>query len=398
MVMAEAFDGCQYSVEVKSRFSLFLNEDLSNTDPDILLRESLKQRAERKKKAKTSHVENGLTEVKKTDALNEPKEQQNEVIATEPPCVPKISASLNQPLETQEEEHRNPKDAEASFPPPFRGRGAPRGFNRGFRGRYSATRPLAPDNSEPAGDMLPQNDICRPVGRARGRPRGIFSRGRGMQYTDYREQGRLNGPDHPSQRSPFRRDAYEQSDALGDCVTTDAVPENGDAEHIVAEQSVADQADSTANGELEVDVEEPKCYTLEEYKALRLANKPTITLASKEGRKPNDGKDVFANMVAHRKATDASEESTEEIETKHEEEQHFEINVSFMDRHLDRGRGRGFGGRGFERGRGFGPRGVGRPRGFRGDIRGRGFTRTAPPEGHAPPPVIYSDKDFPSLK
>lgn len=60
--------------------------------------------------------------------------------------------------------------------------------------------------------------------------------------------------------------------------------------------------------------EEPKSYTLEEYKAMRLSAKPALVLTTKGARKPNDGKDVFANMVAHRKLNEESDEEVEEVE------------------------------------------------------------------------------------
>lgn len=54
--MAGVDHAYQYSVEVKSRFSLFLDDTLNSEDPDILLSKLQSKRSEKTKKDK-SHVQ-----------------------------------------------------------------------------------------------------------------------------------------------------------------------------------------------------------------------------------------------------------------------------------------------------------------------------------------------------
>ncbi|CAH8618600.1 unnamed protein product [Schistosoma bovis] len=198
------------------------------------------------------------------------------------------------------------------------------------------------------------------------------------------------------------------------------MPESGDSEQVVRfaddRNEVEDQSEHAtaeneegvvANAETTVE-EEPKSYTLEEYKAMRQSSKPAILLNSKGLRKANDGKDVFANMVAHRKIQEVHEDiyEVEEKENEPEEHQSIDIDFSFADNFGSRRRGgRGFESRGFDRGRGVtrgaGPRSERGSRGrgqMRSDGRGRGFGRVLPINDHIPPPAIYNDQEFPSLK
>ncbi|VDO48814.1 unnamed protein product [Schistosoma margrebowiei] len=108
------------------------------------------------------------------------------------------------------------------------------------------------------------------------------------------------------------------------------MPESGDSEQVVrcsdGRNEVEDQSEhaTAENGEVvvvntETPVEEePKSYTLEEYKAMRQSSKPAVLLNNKGLRKANDGKDVFANMVAHRKIQEVHED-TYEVEEKENE-------------------------------------------------------------------------------
>lgn len=364
--MAEVDHAYQYSVEVKSRFSLFLDDNLNNEDPDLLI--SKLQQAKRNEKKKEKSVKGTV----KAESFSVPTEadvkHETPVVKEKPVALPKSPKADPPVLSPQAQINDVPVINAGSPPQNLRGRGGPRGFNRGFRGRGQGFRPFQ-DAPESAGDA--PRDMYVPRGRGRGRGRGGFGRG-GQMYTDFRETE--NGTRNHTEEVP---EAPLEEHTVNEEVND--VPEHQANEH----EAVVDEI-----------VEEPKVLTLEEYKALRSSQRPAVALSNKSSRKPNDGKDVFANMIAHRKINEVSDEEVVEVEREPEDSQNININWTYTDRQESRGRGRGFvGGRGFPRGRN--PRGgpMPRGRGMRGDFRGgRGYER------QAAPPVIYSDQDFPSLK
>nr|CAH8842964.1 unnamed protein product [Trichobilharzia regenti] len=196
-----------------------------------------------------------------------------------------------------------------------------------------------------------------------------------MPFNSNRDFDHQSGPDRQGPRQYGRRDGnWNPQD-----VDAQAAPESGDTEQVVRweenhteadEQldSASAETEETTDGVVETPVEEePKSYTLEEYKAMRQSAKPAVITNNKNLRKANDGKDVFANMVAHRKVQEVHEdgEQVEEKENEPEAQQPIDIDFSFTDEFGGRRRGgRGFENRGFDRGRG-GARGA-RPRGERG--------------------------------
>ncbi|KAF8564089.1 Plasminogen activator inhibitor 1 RNA-binding protein [Paragonimus westermani] len=416
----------QYCVEVKNRFSLLLDTS-NNEDPDLLLSKLQSQRAERTKKDKSStpavvHVDTKPeihSEAEVKDGEGSAKGLLKSCISPnfvsgKPARLPKSPKSPNAPSTTVTDlpkEDVTPKDCvQAPAQQIVRGRGGFRGFNRGFRGRGFGPRPVNDMPSDSFGEPNFQKDPqYEPRGRGRGRPRSGFNRGRGSAYTDFRESERYNESDRTGGKPGFRRDDYGPAENMGTEQATGGNPiECGDMEPlengITTDGVAGENKEEKPNEEAE---ETPKMYTLEEYKAMLSSMKPTISVGSKETRKANDGRDVFANMVAHRKLSEHSEEEIVEVAKDTQERPSIEIDVSFMDRPSNRGRGsRPFGSRGFDRGssvpsfRGGGrPRGSRGPRGgFRGDTRGRGSGRGASVEQHSAPPVIYSDQDFPSLK
>ncbi|KER25094.1 hypothetical protein T265_07384 [Opisthorchis viverrini] len=404
--MAGVDHAYQYSVEVKSRFSLFLDDPLSNEDPDLLQNRILNQRQERKKKDKPVTA---VEEPKLADSLQEnevkPDDAGSKVKGAGTPKQTKTSQASVVVTPSEPVSELPSKTSEEHMEPSApRGRGAPRGFARGMRSRGLGPRGF--NEGPPAGDFQTQSREMHFEPRGRGRGRGGFSRGRGSAYTDHREFDRSVGSDRVGPRAGYQKEAAHFADqpTEGDNSQQAPAPEGGDVERSEVEDS--EKHEELVNGEAEPAEEEPKTLTLEEYKALRSSTKPTVALASKGTRKANDGKDVFANMVPHRKINEVSDEEVEEVEKEPEEEPVFEINVSFTDRFSERGRG-SYGGRGaFDRGRGApGFRGnSGRPRGgrgarsgFRGAPRGRGFARGMGFEHQVAPP-IYSDQDFPTLK
>ncbi|VDP89667.1 unnamed protein product [Echinostoma caproni] len=343
----------QYSVEVKSRFSLFLDDSLNNEDPDLLLSKLQSKRTEKSKKDKQHTVH--APEPEKLEPA--PKEE------------PKPEAQTKEVVEGNHVDAVPRELPEAHPAPQIQGRGGPRGYSRGFRGgRGFGPRPNPPEwSQEPQGDLNVEPSGNRDVPyepRGRGRGRGFGrGRGRGSAYTDYREFDR--GGMRPRGRGGYSggpRGAPEEE-------ANTPIAEGGDGappEVEMTETPVETEENGVDAEAQEAVEEEPKSYTLEEYKAMKSSAKPAVTLSTKGARKANDGKDVFANMVAHRKLNEVSDEEVEEVEKEPEEPQPFDIDVSFTDRFGERGRGsRGFNNRGFDRGRGTNFRG--RPRGGRGD-------------------------------
>ncbi|KAF7234939.1 Plasminogen activator inhibitor 1 RNA-binding protein [Paragonimus skrjabini miyazakii] len=415
----------QYCVEVKNRFSLLLDTS-NNEDPDLLLSKLHNQRAERSKKEKSSASATVHVDIKPEIHLEaDVKDGESSTkgllksctspsfVSGKPARLPKSPKSPNASssvTDLPKEDVIPDNSAQVPVQQVARGRGGFRGFSRGFRGRGFGPRPGSDLPSDSFGEPNPQRDSqYEPRGRGRGRPRGGFSRGRGSAYTDFRESERYNESDRIGGKPGSRRDDYGPPENMSMEQAMDSNPvECGDMEPlengITNDGGTVEHKEEKSNEEVE---EAPKMYTLEEYKAMISSTKPTISLGSKETRKANDGRDVFANMVAHRKLSEHSEEEIVEVVKDSQERPSIEIDVSFMDRPSIRGRGsRPFGGRGFDRGSGVPSfRGGGRPRGsrgprgsFRGDTRGRGSGRGISAEQHSAPPVIYSDRDFPSLK
>lgn len=377
----------QYSVEVKNHFSLFFDDTLNNEDPDLLLSKIRNERAV-KKREKPSAVSKEKHEIKAT----EPK--------PEPPAdvLPKAKALITQSAQStavahSEEQniadHKDRMTTEVSAIP--RGRGAPRGFYRGPRAPRAAFRP--PPTSEANAETSDQPGVNTFTSRGRFRPRGrpSFNR-RGFGGSDYRLR---------DQRVAFDMDGTAQ-------VTNEPPKEekqinvtNGSEPHLMTKTEEPAEAEAPVPVEGEQNVphsdvvisedskgeNEIAGYTLAEYRAMHSSARTSIRLSSQSVRRPNDGEDVFANMVAHRKITEVSdEEEVEIIEKESKADNSFEIDVTYTDRVGNRGRGRGF-----QRNR-VGQRGVAR------GGRGRGYLRPRVPEAHLPPPSINDDLEFPSLK
>ncbi|CAH8616151.1 unnamed protein product [Schistosoma margrebowiei] len=417
--MAGVDHAYQYSVEVKSRFSLFLDDTLNSEDPDILLSKLQSKRSEKTKKDKP-HVQQQHVAPAKVDTTTK---SEVKVETAAPKVGSRVSKTTNvtepPPVPPEDVQIASAKGTDESISAFVRGRGSGRGTPRGMRvGRGQGPR-MAP--TETPQDSVNDLNTTRgpsfePRGRGRGRGRAMFGRGRGMPFNSNRDFDNQDGPDRQGPRQYGRRDGnWNAQDDDGQ-----TMPESGDSEQVVrcsdGRNEVEDQSEhATAENEEGVVVntetpveEEPKSYTLEEYKAMRQSSKPAVLLNNKGLRKANDGKDVFANMVAHRKIQEVHEDTyeVEEKENEPEEHQSIDIDFSFADDFGSRRRGgRGFEGRGFDRGRGVtrgaGPRSErgGRGRGqIRSDGRGRGFGRVLPINDHIPPPAIYNDQEFPSLK
>nr|CAX71525.1 Plasminogen activator inhibitor 1 RNA-binding protein [Schistosoma japonicum]CAX77347.1 Plasminogen activator inhibitor 1 RNA-binding protein [Schistosoma japonicum] len=414
--MAGVDHAYQYSVEVKSRFSLFLDDALNSEDPDILLSKLKSRRAEKTKKDKP-HVQQQAPPVK----VDTTTKSAVKVETTIPKAVSRVSRSPNAneppPVVFEDVQITSAKETDESASPFVRGRGLGRGLPRGMRGgRGQGPRMTTEAPLELASDLnASRAPNFEPRGRGRGRGRGMPGRGRGMPFNSNRDFDNQSGSDRQGIRQHGRREGnWEPQDVDGQ-----VVPENGDSRQNIRSDNrdeVDDRSESVqvgveegadTNTETPVE-EEPKSYTLEEYKAVRQSSKPAVLLSNKSLRKANDGKDVFANMVAHRKIQEIHEDiyEVEEKENEPEVEQSIDIDFSFADEFGGRRRGgRGYEDRGTDRARG-GLRGagsrnerLGRGRGqSRSEGRGRGFGRVLPVDEYIPPPAIHSDQEFPSLK
>lgn len=361
-----------------------MDESLNNEDPDILLSKLQKERVERVKKEKSQALPVGKSE-KKIEKEPEVKSEKNQVKHVPLPKAP--SHMVDDHTEVKENQE---KSSDAPVQNVFRGRGGPRGFGRGYRGgRGFAPRSQQGDFSQNGIDSGSIRDTYEARGRERFRPRGGFYRGRAAN-TDVRElpaDSENANHDRHASRNEESQSAWDSSPAEQELSgNKSSAPVDTDNTSACVESQDAEQTDGKE------DEEEAHTYTLEEYKAMRSQEKPAVTLTSKGSRKPNDGEDVFANMVAHRKIVEVQEDEYVKVEMEEEQPNKIEINVLFNDDLGSRGRQtRGFGNRGFPRG--------GRPRGrprmdrggrgtFRGDMRGHRGT----------PCVIYNDQEFPSLK
>ncbi|VDQ16974.1 unnamed protein product, partial [Trichobilharzia regenti] len=137
-------------------------------------------------------------------------------------------------------------------------------------------------------------------GRGRGQGRGTFGCGHGIPFNSNRDFEHQSGPDRQDPRQYGRRDGNWN-------------PQDADAQAGPESEEQLDSApaetEETMDGVVETPVEEePKSYTLEEYKAMRQSAEPAVIINNKNLRKANDGKDVFANMVANRKVQEVHED------------------------------------------------------------------------------------------
>ncbi|CAI2732635.1 unnamed protein product [Schistosoma spindalis] len=343
--MAGVDHAYQYSVEVKSRFSLFLDDALNSEDPDILLSKLQSKRSEKTKKDKP-HVQQQHVAPAKVDTITK-SEVKVETAASK--AGPRVSKTTNvtepPPVPPEDVQITSAKGTDEPVSAFVRGRGSGRGTPRGMRvGRGQGPR-MAPSEApqDSVGDLnAPRGPSFEPRGRGRGRGRAMFSRGRGMPFNSNRDFDNQDGPDRQGPRQYGRRDGnWNSQDVDGQ-----TIPEGGDSEQVVrfsddrnevedqpGHATVENEEGVVVNTETPVE-EEPKSYTLEEYKAMRQSSKPAILLNNKGPRKANDGKDVFANMVAHRKTQEVHEDIYEVEEKENEPEIYVSWSVQLSEHFL----------------------------------------------------------------
>lgn len=346
-----------YTVEVSSRFAAFLDDPLSEEDPNLLLSKIQNKRAEEKRE-KLQQSKEKKAQIPKADG-QVPPQKVEPVVAQEEPIIQKspiLDADVNEEAVSQPQ----------AFTPRGRARGRTpfRGFYRGPRDSRPPRVQNEGEETEPT-EQRPQNF----------NPRGFRPRGRGTfnpRNPRYRGNARFNN------ERPFEK--AEESEPL----PNPDFPTGVQQEDVPADNVELGQENRPANV-APAQPEEPVGYTLEEYRAMRSAN-AGVQLEQKVVRAPNDGKNVFANMVPRTKIVHPSEGNDEGVHApKTHEVDQSSINFTFNDRR---------GGRPFERSRG-GFRGGNRG-GTRGPQRGgRGFARGAP--AYTAPPPINDDQEFPSL-
>lgn len=339
MKMAATESSLRYSIEVRSRFSAFLDDPSTDVDPTILLSRIKESRTKEKRAPKEQKVTNS--------PVSEPKEEASVVTESSP------DAEVEQPLvspHAHEEYHPRGRGYRGGFP--FRGPSVPRGPPRNYN--Y---------NPEQENEHFGYNpDYNRGY---RGRGRGYGMRNQRYRGGSDRKQVSINDSVH----------SIEQSDISNGPTELDAKENEPHAENDVEE----------------IKPEEPKVQTLQEYKAKQAA-KMSVELATKSVRAPNDGKDVFANMVPHQKSEQIAGTASESVVRQRQSQvsEDFSLDVTYNDRvnkqqsFNRRGNSSGF----------RGPRGTGFGRGTR---RGRFPVPTSNHSTVPAPPSINDDQEFPSL-
>ncbi|CAH8848835.1 unnamed protein product [Trichobilharzia szidati] len=209
--MAGVDHAYQYSVEVKSRFSLFLYDTLNSEDPDVLLSKLQSKRAEKTKKEKSHDQPQQQQQAKpaKVETVKSETTADTAVpkAATRPPKSP--SATDLPPVSSEDAQIFTVKETEELTSTFVRGRGSDSGASRGMRGGRGQDPRMAP--TEPpldlAGDVnAPRGSGFESRGRGRGRGRGTLGRGRGMQFNSYRDFDHQSGPGRQGPRQYGRRD------------------------------------------------------------------------------------------------------------------------------------------------------------------------------------------------
>nr|CAX77349.1 Plasminogen activator inhibitor 1 RNA-binding protein [Schistosoma japonicum] len=194
--MAGVDHAYQYSVEVKSRFSLFLDDALNSEDPDILLSKLKSRRAEKTKKDKP-HVQQQAPPVK----VDTTTKSAVKVETTIPKAVSRVSRSPNAneppPVVFEDVQITSAKETDESASPFVRGRGLGRGLPRGMRGGRGQGPRMTPEAPlELASDLnASRAPNFEPRGRGRGRGRGMPGRGRGMPFNPNRDFDNQSGSD-----------------------------------------------------------------------------------------------------------------------------------------------------------------------------------------------------------
>lgn len=384
-----------------NRYALFLDDD---SDPlDVL--KAQEQAKELKKKTKEAEKENkGKPESKpKAAGANSRKgikETQN------------VKTQENKTAEPKAKGVVRPADRNAERPPPRRRDdrphngtvdnkdGAPRPPKREFGDRKPNFERRFNDNPEGGERRGPPRVPREPREPREGVPRGprtFDSRGK-------REFDRRSGSEKTGVKPIDKREGGgahnwgTHKDDLEELNKTNSDGDQTEPEKTEPPAAAGDAKDSDAERTAPVE-EEPKELTLDEYKALRLANrqKPQYNL-----RKAGEGEDLsqWKNMIVLEKKKEGGDddESDEEFDLSDYPQrvgrQKRVLGIEFTFNDASR-RGGTAGGRG--RGRG---RGVPRPRGPReepppGDVAERRVGGVPPPRQSAP--KVDDNKDFPSL-
>ncbi|KAL5963431.1 Plasminogen activator inhibitor 1 RNA-binding protein [Taenia solium] len=205
-------------------------------------------------------------------------------------------------------------------------------------------------------------------GRATPRGRGVSTRVRASKPGNQRVFDRHSGSDKTGVKAVMKKDGH----GTGNWGTMDDELEAQMAE-VVLEPTAEEEApaeevkpvESTSTEQVQEAVEErPKTLTLKEYREQLKSSKAKVQLATKGTRRPNDGKNVFSDMVEVHKSKPPEPKVEVVLEDKTQAEE--EVKPVFFEfgrgRPMPRGRaGRPFGSNEF-RGRGLGPRFDRQPR------------------------------------
>ncbi|VDD74408.1 unnamed protein product [Mesocestoides corti] len=292
--MASTVHDYKYSVQVRSRFDLLADEELNAEDPEIYL-DKLRSRKRERKSSGPSAKEASVSK------------------ATGP--------SVDGDHKVSEQTKQEQNGAQRNGPRGAEGAAAPRGEHWEGRGRG-------------------------------GRQRGGFSRSRPGKSGGQREFDRHSGSDKTGVKAVVKKDGHgtgnwgtiedELEAQMAD--TTLEVP--AEEETPVAEVKAAEPEQVPAE-------EEPKTITLQEYRKKLNASKSKVQLTTKGSRPPNDGENVFSNMVEVHKSKPVEQKVEVLLEDKTTEEEAKPVFFEFgRGRPPLRGRGPRPSGSGETRGRG----------------------------------------------
>ncbi|CDI97157.1 mRNA binding protein [Echinococcus multilocularis] len=199
-------------------------------------------------------------------------------------------------------------------------------------------------------------------GRAAPRGRGVSARNKAPKFGGQRVFDRHSGSDKTGVKAVMKKDGHGTGNwgTLEDeleAQMAEVVPEPTTEEEAPAEE--VKPAESTPTEQIQEPVDErPKTLTLKEYREQLRASKAKVQLTTKGERRPNDGKNVFSDMVeVHKsKPLEPKVELVLEDKPQIEEEAKTVVFEFGRGRPTPRGRaGRPFGSSEF-RGRGSGPR------------------------------------------
>jgi plasminogen activator inhibitor 1 RNA-binding protein len=372
-----------FAIDISSKFSVLMDSDHSDDEPDVLIQKIAKEKEEEKKRKEKEKLDaikakkKQLSQSKKVILKSDSFQKLESAPAQRRGTLNRGTSATNRGRGAATTQTRQANDVSFAVDTPVdRGQfnAAPRG--RGGRGAFTSARggfPRAPRFNDEQSD-----NSNRQGGR-------LYERHSGSDKTGVKPIDKRDGS------GAHNWGGHEDAIEVGLSIVQDDV--NATTAEAPAEAGVQ-LTEDTAENVAPVD-EGDQQMTLKEYFTQLQAQRRDVPIVSKPKRAANEGKNPFENMRVYRKlnAEDYDEESDDEDSDARRSGHHNQQLISFdlrfsrnvADTSAVRGRG-GVRGIGPRRGRGAGPR-----------IVQSGMEESAPPKSSPRQLNLDNDDEFPVL-